>query len=154
MKNVTFAHITYCKAYFTVTITTDDDGNESTVYTEIEESDVVIPATGHDYDYDNGTWTWTEIDDGYTATYTVVCKNDSSHILVLEATVTFVELDDGTIEYTASVYSSDNGETYTDTLEVEGEVVQTSDSSNIAMMSIILFMAIMGCAGAAVCKRR
>ena len=62
-----------------------------------------VEATGHDYELTG--WTWTGCT-GATATFT--CKNDSSHVETVTATIT-----DGSVVYTATVRI--NGKTYTDT---------------------------------------
>ncbi len=72
-----------------------------------------VEATGHDYELTG--WTWT----GYTgATATFTCKNDSSHVETVTATITSVRTEatceaDGSVIYTATV--SFEGKTYTDT---------------------------------------
>ncbi len=53
--------------------------------TEITLSSTVIEALGHNYET---TFTWTADGDGYTATATEVCKNDSSHTETVTAVVT------------------------------------------------------------------
>ena len=87
----------------------------SSSYTVEDTFDLDCGILGHDYDYENITWTW---DDDYSAaTATVVCKNDSSHTLEIEADVTSTEAEDGAVTYTA--FADFGGETYTDTKTVE-----------------------------------
>ena len=111
-----------------VDATCETDGSyDSVVYcsvcgAEISRETVTTEATGHDYDYASGEWTWTETDDGYTATYTVICKNDSSHTSAFEATVT-----SGVTEATCT---TDGYTTYTATVTVDGTEYTDSKQGN------------------------
>ena len=58
-----------CDKYFT-----DAAGTE-----EIHRTATVLPLSGHDYDYANATYVWAG--DHSTCTATVVCKNNSEHVL-------------------------------------------------------------------------
>ncbi len=52
-------------------------------YTDVNE--VELPALGHSYDFSKIIWTWNE----YTsATATLICKTDPTHIKTIDATVT------------------------------------------------------------------
>ena len=98
-----------CEGKGTTTYTataTFTDGTTATATKEVQD----VPATGHDWDYENIVWNWTSTSDGYDVTATLTCKNDESHTLELDATVTGPE--NGT--YTATVTGPD-GNTYTDT---------------------------------------
>ena len=117
---------------------TEDGSYDSVVYCtvcgeELSRETVTVDATGHDYDYENITWTWA--DDYSSATATVVCNNDSSHVLTVDAAVTSETTDatcteDGSTVYTATITDGD-GNKYTDTQAVtieaaghtEGEAV-------------------------------
>ena len=89
-----------------------------------EQAFLEAPGTGHDWA--EPVWTWTETEDGYAATATFVCRNNDSHTEELEAEVTSETTpasceEAGSTVYTASVEFE--GETYTDTTEVEIEAI-------------------------------
>ena len=84
--------------------------------------EVEIPATDHKYG--KPTWDWS--DDHKSATATFTCENDKSHVKTEEAEISEKSEDAtctkaGKVIYTATVKF--NGETYTDTKEVEGTVL-------------------------------
>ena len=92
------------------------EGKGTTTYTatftneafETQIKDVEdIPATGHDWILEP-TWAWEGVE---SATATFVCRNDSEHTTVLDATITSAVDGDDTV-YTATVEFQ--GETYTD----------------------------------------
>ena len=96
------------------TATVSFDGQD---YTDTQKD--VIKATGHKYG--KPEWKWT--DDNKTATATFTCENDKSHVKTEEAKISEKSEDAtctkaGKVTYTATVKL--NGETYTDTKEVEG----------------------------------
>ena len=96
------------------TATVSLDGQD---YTDTQKD--VIKATGHKYG--KPEWKWT--DDNKTATATFTCENDKSHVKTEEAKISEKSEDAtctkaGKVTYTATVKL--NGETYTDTKEVEG----------------------------------
>ena len=96
------------------TATVSFDGQD---YTDTQKD--VIKATGHKYG--KPEWKWT--DDNKTATATFTCENDKSHVKTEEAKISEKSEDAtctkaGKVIYTATVKL--NGETYTDTKEVEG----------------------------------
>ena len=96
------------------TATVSLDGQD---YTDTQKE--VIKATGHKYG--KPEWKWT--DDNKTATATFTCENDKSHVKTEEAKISEKSEDAtctkaGKVTYTATVKL--NGETYTDTKEVEG----------------------------------
>ena len=99
------------------TATVSFDGQD---YTDTQKD--VIKATGHKYG--KPEWKWT--DDNKTATATFTCENDKSHVKTEEAKISEKSEDAtctkaGKVTYTATVKL--NGETYTDTKEVEGTVL-------------------------------
>ena len=124
--NIAYYECTNCGQFFTASTETDDQGNVTTTYTDVTEEDVTVAATGHDYDYENITWEWSE--DYSSATATVVCKNDSSHTLTVDAEITTSTTDatceeDGSTEYTASITVGET--TYTNVTEDDVTVAAT-----------------------------
>ena len=79
-----------------------------------------IPATGHEYG--EPTYTWSA--DGKTCTATVVCDNDSTHVITEEATVTS--------EVTTPATADTNGTTtYTATFANPAFASQTKDVADV-----------------------
>ena len=77
--NVAYLCCTYCGDCFTATTTTDDDGTVTTTTTYAAadyDSEIAVPATGHDWDGGTVTTEATCTEDGVV---TYVCRNDSSH---------------------------------------------------------------------------
>ena len=112
-----------------VTFNVSCDNSSVTVATKefnedlaLEESvSVTVQGTGHDWNAPS--WSWAT--DYSSATATFVCKNNSEHQEVLNATVTPKVTDptcteDGKIVYQATVTGPD-GETYTDEQTVTGD---------------------------------
>ena len=80
------------------------------------ESDVLVPAIGHNYG--EAIFTWTQTQTGFTATAKRVCSNNQSHIVQGNATVTSVSTPAsctvaGSITYTATITLE--GKNYTET---------------------------------------
>ena len=85
--------------------------------TEVAQEDLTLAATGHDWDFEDIAWTWTQDEEGaWTATATVVCGNDGSHVWTIEATVTAAgedadadaEADGGTTYIATALFESDD----------------------------------------------
>ncbi|MCM1131552.1 MAG: hypothetical protein NC310_05790 [Roseburia sp.] len=85
--------------------------------TEISRESTIVSATGHDYDYDKPKWKW----NGYSgAEVQFTCKNDSTHNLSFNATITSTSISatcemDGKKTYTASAQV--NSKTYSEQKE-------------------------------------
>ena len=106
---------------------TEDGGYDEVVYCEvcgeeISRKHVVVEATGHDWG--EPVWAWS---DNYTATATFTCKNDPSHVVVMDATIT---IDDSSLTYIATVVGPD-GNTYTSTYT--SGIPATGDASRLPL---------------------
>ncbi len=97
------------------TYTATYDGHTST-------KEEVIPALGHDYDVSTLAWVW----NGYNSAYaTITCKNDATHQLKIDATITSEITKEATLE--------ENGiRTYTATITYEGNNYTNTKTEIIA----------------------
>lgn len=107
---------------------------------QIETTVTYSDATGHDWDYDNVEWTYSYDEDGNveSATGTVYCLNDASHILTFDADIelydTSEDSDGITYTYKVSISDDDGNElayTYFDKYvenQVEGAVIDDGSS--------------------------
>ena len=73
----------------------------------------IFKLGGAGHDWGEPEWAWSA--DYSSATATFICKNDESHVEVLEAEIESEEGEDGVLRHTATVEL--DGKTYTDTVE-------------------------------------
>ncbi len=116
---------------------TEDGENHYIATVTIDEKEYTsefteeLNATGHNYE---PFWNWAE--DYSSATLTLTCQNDDSHVEKVDAVVTSVETpatydDDGNIVYTAT--AEFDGKTYTDTQDVLIPQLERTSIANAAV---------------------
>lgn len=125
--NAAYWHCSVCDLYF---------DNAAGTGTGVSTSDSFgIAAKGHSYTA-NITWT-AKAEDGYTATATLTCANDASHVVEnLDATVTFETTEatyttEGKTVYTAVV--AYEGKTYTDTKTVTLPKLEDTEAPEVTV---------------------